>query len=201
MTGESLPVDKGIGDKVYCGTINRFGSMDIKALKVGKDSSFGKLVEIVREAEQNKSPTERIVDKWASWLVPSALVIAVATYLFTGDITRAVTVLVVFCPCALVLATPTSVMAAIGQAAKYGVIVKSGAALEKMGKVNCAAFDKTGTLTLGKPSVSDIIVLDKSFSESDLLFYAASAESRSEHPLGKAVVSRAAEEGIGLVGA
>lgn len=198
MTGESLPVDKGIGDKVYCGTINRFGSMDIKALKVGKDSSFGKLVEIVREAEQNKSPTERIVDKWASWLVPSALVIAVATYLFTGDITRAVTVLVVFCPCALVLATPTSVMAAIGQAAKYGVIVKSGAALEKMGKVNCAAFDKTGTLTLGKPSVSDIIVLDKSFSESDLLFYAASAESRSEHPLGKAVVSRAAEEGIGL---
>lgn len=198
MTGESLPVDKGIGDKVYCGTINRFGSVDIKALKVGKDSSFGKLVEIVREAEQNKSPTERIVDKWASWLVPSALVIAVATYLFTGDITRAVTVLVVFCPCALVLATPTSVMAAIGQAAKYGVIVKSGAALEKMGKVNCAAFDKTGTLTLGKPSVSDIIVLDKSFSESDLLFYAASAESRSEHPLGKAVVSRAAEEGIGL---
>ena len=198
MTGESLPVDKGIGDKVYCGTINRFGSVDIKALKVGKDSSFGKLVEIVREAEQNKSPTERIVDKWASWLVPSALVIAVATYLFTGDITRAVTVLVVFCPCALVLATPTSVMAAIGQAAKYGVIVKSGAALEKMGKVDCAAFDKTGTLTLGKPSVSDIIVLDKSFSESDLLFYAASAESRSEHPLGKAVVSRAAEEGIGL---
>lgn len=198
MTGESLPVDKGIGDKVYCGTINRFGSVDIKALKVGKDSSLGKLVEIVREAEQNKSPTERIVDKWASWLVPSALVIAVATYLFTGDITRAVTVLVVFCPCALVLATPTSVMAAIGQAAKYGVIVKSGAALEKMGKVNCAAFDKTGTLTLGKPSVSDIIVLDKSFSESDLLFYAASAESRSEHPLGKAVVSRAAEEGIGL---
>ena len=198
MTGESLPVDKGIGDKVYCGTINRFGSVDIKALKVGKDSSFGKLVEIVREAEQNKSPTERIVDKWASWLVPSALVIAVATYLFTGDITRAVTVLVVFCPCALVLATPTSVMAAIGQAAKYGVIVKSGAALEKMGKVDCAAFDKTGTLTLGKPSVSDIIVLDKSFSESDLLFYAASAESRSEHPLGKAVVSRAAEEGIDL---
>ena len=198
MTGESLPVDKGLGDKVYCGTINRFGSIDIKALKVGKDSSFGKLVEIVREAEQNKSPTERIVDKWASWLVPSALVIAVATYLFTGDITRAVTVLVVFCPCALVLATPTSVMAAIGQAAKYGVIVKSGAALEKMGKVDCAAFDKTGTLTLGKPSVSDIIVLDKSFSESDLLFYAASAESRSEHPLGKAVVSRAAEEGIGL---
>ena len=198
MTGESLPVDKGIGDKVYCGTINRFGSVDIKALKVGKDSSFGKLVEIVREAEQNKSPTERIVDKWASWLVPSALVIAVATYLFTGDITRAVTVLVVFCPCALVLATPTSVMAAIGQAAKYGVIVKSGAALENMGTVDCAAFDKTGTLTLGKPSVSDIIVLDKSFSESDLLFYAASAESRSEHPLGKAVVSRAAEEGIGL---
>ncbi|MFR6034743.1 MAG: hypothetical protein ACLUKN_17145 [Bacilli bacterium] len=101
MTGESLPVDKGIGDKVYCGTINRFGSIDIKALKVGKDSSFGKLVEIVREAEQNKSPTERIVDKWASWLVPSALVIAVATYLFTGDITRAVTVLVVFCPARL----------------------------------------------------------------------------------------------------
>ena len=198
LTGESMPVDKGVGDKVYCGTMNRFGSIDIRALKVGKDSSFGKLVEIVREAEQNKSPTERIVDKWASWLVPAALAIAAITYFATGDITRAVTVLVVFCPCALVLATPTTVMAAIGQAAKYGVIVKSGAALEKMGKVDCAAFDKTGTLTLGKLAVSGIFVSSKAYSESEVLSLAASAESLSEHPLGKAVVLCARERGLNL---
>lgn len=122
MTGESLPVDKGIGENVFCGTINRFGAIDITAAKVGEDSSLQKLIRMVQEAEKNQAPMQRIADKCASWLVPAALLIAVIAGFATGDIVRAVTVLVVFCPCALVLAAPTAIMAAIGQAAKHGVI-------------------------------------------------------------------------------
>ena len=197
VSGESIPVDKKGGDTVYCGTTNRYGAFDFKVGGAGKNSSLEKLIALVREAGANKSPTERIADKWASYLVPAALAIAVAVYFITGDISRAVTVLVVFCPCALVLATPTSVMAAIGQAAKYGVIVKSGAALESMGKVDCAAFDKTGTLTRGKPSVCDIYTSD-GFSSGEILALAASAESFSEHPLGAAICARAKSDGVEL---
>ncbi|MBP3852268.1 MAG: cation-translocating P-type ATPase, partial [Erysipelotrichaceae bacterium] len=159
MTGESLLVDKSIGDSVYSGTINRFGSVDMEAVKVGSDSSLQKLIRMVEDAEKNQAPTQRIADKWASWLVPVALLIAIIAYIVTKDIFRAVTVLVVFCPCALVLATPTAIMAAIGQATKHGVIIKSGEALENMGKVDTIAFDKTGTITFGKLQVSDSIVL------------------------------------------
>lgn len=189
MTGESVPVDKGVGEEVYCGTINRFGVIDIRATKVGEDSSFQKLIRMVQEAENNKAPMQRIADKCASWLVPVALLIAVITLLVTKEIVRAVTVLVVFCPCALVLATPTAIMAAIGQATKHGVIIKSGEALEKMGKVDVIALDKTGTLTIGKLEVSDIVSFDSDLSENELLSLAASAESKSEHPLGKAIVA------------
>ena len=196
ITGESLPVDKAVGDEVFCGTINRFGAIDIKATRAGRDSSFEKLIRLVRQAERDKSPTQRIAAKWASWLIPAALLLALIVYFATGDMSRAVTILVVFCPCSLVLATPTSIMAAIGQAAKYGVIVKSGAALETMGKVDCVAFDKTGTLTLGKPVVSDAVSASASLSDSDMLALAASAESLSEHPLGKAVAACAAERGL-----
>ena len=187
MTGESLPVDKTVGDSVYCGTINRFGSIDIAATTVGKDSSLQKLIRMVQEAENNKAPMQRIVDQWAAWLVPIALLIALATYFLTADIIRAVTILVVFCPCALALATPTSIMAAIGQAAKRGVLIKSGDALERMGKVDCIAFDKTGTLTHGKLTVSDLIPLGETLSGDELLRLAASVEARSEHPIGKAI--------------
>lgn len=139
---------------------------------------------------------ERIVDKWATWLVPIALLIAILAYFFTGDIVRAVTVLVVFCPCALVLATPTSVIAAIGQATKHGVLIKSGEALEAMGKVNSVTFDKTGTLTYGKLEISDLLMFSDDMNERDLLSLIASAELRSEHPLGKAVVKYARDKGI-----
>jgi len=196
ITGESLPVDKTAGDSVFCGTINRFGSIDIKATKVGEDSSLQKLIRMVQEAENNKAPMQRIVDKWAAWLVPVALAIAVITYLITWDIVRAVTILVVFCPCALALATPTSIMAAIGQATKHGVIIKSGDALERMGKVDTVAFDKTGTLTHGNLAVSDVISFDTGMSDNDLLSLTASAESYSEHPLGKAIVTHAKELGV-----
>lgn len=196
MTGESLPVDKTVGESVFCGTINRYGSVDICASKVGEDSSLQKLIRMVQEAEDKKAPMARIADKAASWLVPVALGIAIIAGLATQDIIRAVTVLVVFCPCALVLATPTAIMAAIGQATKHGVIIKSGEALEKMGRVDTIAFDKTGTLTYGRLEVSDIIPFGSGLDEQALLSIAASAEAKSEHPLGKAIVACARERAI-----
>ncbi len=199
MTGESLPVDKGLGEEVFCGTINRFGSIDISATKVGENSSLQKLIRMVQDAENKQAPMQRIADRVASWLVPVALLIAILAYVFTGNIVTAVTVLVVFCPCALVLATPTAIMAAIGQATKHGVIIKSGEALEKMGKVDTIAFDKTGTLTYGRLDVSDMISFDEFISETDLLSLAASAEAKSEHPLGKAIVAYAKAKKVSLV--
>lgn len=198
MTGESLPVDKGMGEEVFCGTINLFGSIDISATKVGKNSSLQKLIRMVQDAENKQAPMQRIADKAASWLVPVALLIAVLAYVSTGNIVTAVTVLVVFCPCALVLATPTAIMAAIGQATKHGVIIKSGEALEKMGKTDIIAFDKTGTLTCGRLDVSDVISFDGAFSETELLSLAASAEAKSEHPLGKAIVAYAKAKEVPL---
>ena len=199
MTGESLPVDKNEGDEVFCGTINRFGAIDIRATKVGEDSSLQKLIRMVQEAEDKKAPMARIADKCASWLVPVAMIIAIVAGIVTQDIVRAVTVLVVFCPCALVLATPTAIMAAIGQATKHGVIIKSGEALEKMGKVDSIAFDKTGTLTYGKLEVSDIVCFENGTDENEILTLAASAEAKSEHPLGKAIVTCAKERGIEII--
>lgn len=197
MTGESLPVDKTVGDEIFCGTINCFGAIDIKATKVGKDSSLQKLIQLVKEAENKKSPIQRITDKWASVLVPVALFIAIITLIVTNDITRAVTVLVVFCPCALVLATPTAIMAAIGQATKHGIIIKSGEALEKMGKVDTITFDKTGTLTFGKLEVSDIIPF-QNYSKDELISLTASAESKSEHPLAKAILEFAKNQNVNI---
>ena len=197
VTGESLPVDKRPGDEVFCGTINRFGSVDITVTKTGEDSSLQKLVRLVAEAESRQAPAQRIADRWASWLVPVALLIAVAVYVVTGEVVRAVTVLVVFCPCALVLATPTAVVAAVGQAAKHGVIVKSGEALEKIGKAGIMAFDKTGTLTTGELEVCDVIPLTE-LGEDELLSIGASVESRSEHPLGAAIVRAGRERRLPL---
>lgn len=196
MTGESLPVDKTVGDSVFCGTINRFGTIDIHASKLGEDSSLQKLIRMVEEAENKKAPMARIADKAASWLVPAALLLAIAAFIATGDIVRAVTVLVVFCPCALVLATPTAIMAAIGQATKHGIIIKSGEALERMGKVDTVAFDKTGTLTNGSLTVTDIYPFTDTIDKAALLRYTASAENYSEHPLAKAVTAYAKQENI-----
>ena len=191
MTGESIPVDKTIDDDVFGGTINCFGAIDIIATKVGKDSSIQKMIQLIRNAEQKQAPIQRIADTVASRLVPIALLIACIGYIVTGNIIVGVTVLVVFCPCALVLATPTAVMAAIGQATKHGVIIKSGEILETMGKVDTLAFDKTGTLTCGQLSVQSILAVDTEYSETDILQLAASAEAKSEHPIGKAIVSHA----------
>lgn len=196
MTGESLPVDKIKGDNVYTGTINCFGSIDIKVSKSFSDSSLNKMISLVKQAEDNKAPMQRTVDKFSAWFVPTACVIAIITYFVTKDITRAVTVLVVFCPCALALATPTSIVAAIGQATKFGVLIKSGEALERMGQINVVAFDKTGTLTHGNLAVSDVIPIN--VSENELLKSVGSAEIRSEHPIGKAIVSFTKENKIDI---
>jgi len=189
MTGESLPLDKTVDDEVYSGTYNLYGSVDIKTTKISKDSSLEKLIRLIIEADQKQAPTQRIADKWATWLVPIALAIAIATYFITGELVRAVTILVVFCPCALILATPTAIMAAIGQATKHGVLIKSGKALEDMGSVKSITFDKTGTLTYGKLEVSDVITLNDEINEERLLKLLATSEIRSEHPLAKAVIN------------
>ena len=196
MTGESLPIDKSIGDEVYCGTMNMYGAIDILATSLGENSSLQKLIDLVKEADKNQAPTQRIADKWATWLVPIALAIAIAAWLITGDIVRGVTVLVVFCPCALILATPTAIMGAIGQATKHGVLIKSGEALEKLGGLNTIAFDKTGTLTYGNLAVSDVISLEDDYTSEDVLLMTASAEKRSEHPLAKAIIENVENKSI-----
>ena len=199
MTGESIPVDKTIDDDVFGGTINCFGAIDIIATKVGEDSSIQKMIQLIRNAEQKQAPIQRIADTVASRLVPIALLIACIGYLVTGNIIVGVTVLVVFCPCALVLATPTAVMAAIGQATKHGVIIKSGEILETMGKVDTMAFDKTGKLTRGQLAVQSILAVDTDYSEIDILQLAASVEAKSEHPIGKAIVSHAIEQDLEIL--
>lgn len=188
MTGESLPVDKGPGDQVSSGTVNQFGSFDMKAEKVGEDSSIQRMIRLVQSADAGKAKIVGIADRWATWIVIIALSAAALTWLFTAELIRAVTILVVFCPCALVLATPTAIMAAIGNVTKHGVLVREGDALERLAAVKKIAFDKTGTLTYGTPEVVAVKSFCEEITEEELYSSAASAEMRSEHPLGKAIV-------------
>lgn len=189
MTGESMPVDKSVGDLVYSGTVNQHGAFDMSATKVGEDSSLQRMIRLVESADAGKAKIVGVADRWATWIVISALVAAALTWIVTGEIIRAVTILVVFCPCALVLATPTAIMAGIGNAAKRGILVREGDALERLASVQHIAFDKTGTLTHGKPTVTGICSLDPEMDEKELLALAATAELRSEHPLGQAIVA------------
>lgn len=190
MTGESLPVDKGEGDEVFSGTVNQFGTFDMTAQKVGEDSSLQRMIRLVESADAGKAKIVGIADRWATWIVVIALLAAVITWLITGQAIRAVTILVVFCPCALVLATPTAIMAGIGNATKYGILVRQGDALERLAGVKRIAFDKTGTLTFGKPSVVLVHSIAPELNETKLLELAAAAELRSEHPIGKAIVAQ-----------
>lgn len=189
MTGESLPVDKGVDDEVFSGTVNQFGTFDMKATKVDEDSSLKRMIKLVESADASKAEIVGMADRWATWIVVIALVSSVGTWFVTGEIIRSVTILVVFCPCALVLATPTAIMAGIGNATKHGILVREGDALERLAKVTKIAFDKTGTLTYGKPAVVAIESFNADISSEKLLLKTASAELRSEHPLGKAIVS------------
>ena len=188
MTGESLPVDKAEGDEVASGTVNQFGAFDMRATRVGKDSSIQRMVRLVQSADAGKAKIVGLADRWATWIVVIALSSAALTWLVTGEILRAVTILVVFCPCALVLATPTAIMAAIGNATKYGFLVREGDALERLASVAKVAFDKTGTLTYGAPEVAEVCTILPQWPRQALYALAAGAELRSEHPLGKAIV-------------
>ncbi|OBR95099.1 putative copper-exporting P-type ATPase V [Clostridium ragsdalei P11] len=189
MTGESLPVDKTVGDNVSSGTANQFGAFEMKAVKVGEDSSIQRMIRLVQFADAGKAKIVGIADRWATWIVVIALTAAGLTWFISGEIIRAVTILVVFCPCSLVLATPTAIMAAIGNVTKHGFLVREGDALERLASVSKIAFDKTGTLTYGTPQVLEIKSISSDISADELYLYAAAAESLSEHPLGKAVVS------------
>ena len=195
MTGESIPVDKKAGDTVSSGTVNQYGTFTMRADARSENSSLQRMVRLAKEAEENKAPIVTAADRWATWLVVIALACAVLTWIFTGNFLRAVTVLVVFCPCAFILATPTAVLAGIGNAAKYGIIVRSGDALERLSKIRRVAFDKTGTLTHGKPQAAAAVSISPQYSDADILRLAALTEQKSEHPLGKAIL--AAYEQVG----
>lgn len=188
MTGESLPVDKKAGDTVASGTVNQFGAFTMEAKKVGEDSSIQRMIRLVQSADAGKAKIVGIADRWATWIVVAALSAAAATWFVTGEIIRSVTILVVFCPCALVLATPTAIMAGIGNVTKHGFLVREGDALERLAGVSKIAFDKTGTLTYGMPQVTAVWASETAIGKEQLYRLAAVAEASSEHPLGKAVV-------------
>ena len=187
MTGESLPVDKATGDEVSSGTVNQFGAFEMKAARVGEDSSIQRMIRLVQSADAGKAKIVGLADRWATWIVIIALSAAGLTWVITGEIIRTVTILVVFCPCALVLATPTAIMAAIGNATKHGFLVREGDALERLSAVTKVTFDKTGTLTCGTPKVAAVKSVSD-YTEDEVYAFAAAAEQMSEHPLGKAVV-------------
>ena len=198
MTGESLPVDKTVGDTVSSGTVNQFGAFEMEATKVGEDSSIQRMIRLVQSADAGKARIVGLADRWATWIVVIALSAAALTWLITGQIIQAVTILVVFCPCALVLATPTAIMAAIGNATKHGFLVREGDALERLAKAKIIAFDKTGTLTYGTPEVVAVVSVSEACGKDELYRLAASAEQLSEHPLGKAIVRCCRRDGGAL---
>ena len=188
LTGESLPVDKTVGDEVYSGTINLYGSIIIKATRNGENSSVNKLIKLIESSKPENAKIVKAADRWATWIVVVAFICSIGTWIITHEILRAVTILVVFCPCALVLATPTAIMAAIGNLSKKGILVKDGETLEELAKVNSIILDKTGTLTYGEPEVNQIIPYDKKYTKNEIMHILASLENKSEHPLAKAIV-------------
>ncbi len=197
ITGESMPVEKKPGDEVFAGTLNEVGAFELKVTRLGGDTALGHIIKLVRDAQASQAPVQRLANKYAVVLVPVTFGIAVLVYLLTRDLTRSITILVVVCPCALVLATPTAVVAAIGNAAKRGMLVKSGAVMEQAGGIGVVAFDKTGTLTTGRPEVREILPLG-GLSADELLALAAGAERFSEHSLGRAIVQAAVKKNLPL---
>ncbi len=197
ITGESIPVEKMPGHRVFAGTLNRAGTLDVRATQVGSGTTLGKIIRLVEEAQRSTAPVQRLANRYAQFYAPIAFALAGVVYFLTANVLRAITVLIVFCPCALVLATPTAVIAGIGNAARRTVLIKGGAQLEAAGRVDVVAFDKTGTLTRGEPSVTDVIVRGASSNgEGEPMRLAAGAEKFSEHPLGRAIVAEATARGL-----
>ncbi|MFH0824273.1 MAG: cation-translocating P-type ATPase [Pseudomonadota bacterium] len=197
MTGEPIPQQKTIGDAVFAGTLNQTGVVEIEAKSVGEDTTLGKVIRLVTAAEEYKPRAVRLIDRYATWFTPTILMCAGLAWLLTGESGRAVTVLIVGCPCALILAAPTAVVAAIGRAAKAGILVKGGRFLEEAGRANVVLFDKTGTLTKGEPRVTTILSAE-GINPTDVLAGAASVERNSTHPLARAVLKAAHYAGVTL---
>lgn len=195
ITGEPMPVEKQAHDEVFAGTLNELGTLEVRVTSLGEDTTLGQIVKLTKEAQQAQAPVQRLANRYATILVPLTFLIAISVYVLTRDITRAITVLVVVCPCALVLATPTALVAAIANSARRGILVKSGSSIEQIGKVDVVAFDKTGTLTLGKPVVKEVIPL-KGVEADRLLGLAATVERFSEHPIGRSIVQAAEEKAV-----
>lgn len=195
LTGEPVPVGKKTGDTVYAGTTCADGFMRIETLKVGEDAAIGKIITMVKAAEQSKTRETKIVDRYAAWFTPVIVGAALVTFLVTRDITRAITVLIVGCPCSFLLAGPVTTVAAIGRAARSGILVKGGQYLENIARATAFCFDKTGTITTGHPEAVDIIP-SGNFSETQILEFSAAVESKSLHPLALAIVERAKAAGI-----
>ena len=195
ITGESLAVEKQVGDIVYAGTLNEIGILEVLATKVGAETTLGQIRRMVEEAQEQKAPIERILNRYAKFYTPAALILGALIWWWSGDILRAITILIVFCPCVMVLATPTALVASIGNAALRGSLVKKGATIEALAKVNAVAFDKTGTLTQGRPELTTVVSLN-GMDEQGLLRVAAIAEKFSEHPLGRAIVEAATTGGL-----
>jgi heavy metal translocating P-type ATPase len=192
LTGESMPVDKSIDDKVYAGTYNTNGVLEITAQRVGGDTTLGRIIRIIREAQGNKGTIQKTADRFAQYFTPVILLICLVVWFTTGELIRVMSVLVIACPCALVLATPTAVVASVGNMAKRGALIKGGITLEAASRIDVLCLDKTGTITEGKPKVIDIFAF-ASENTQDIIKYAAIAEKHSEHPLSKAVMQRYAE--------
>ncbi|MDH4123448.1 MAG: heavy metal translocating P-type ATPase [Thermoplasmata archaeon] len=207
ITGESMPVEKGVGTELVGATINKTGYVKFQATKVGRDTMLSQIIKLVEEAQGSKAPIQRIVDKVAGIFVPTVIIISVAVFLFwylfgasyfgvTGDhlifsLILFVAVVVIACPCAMGLATPTAIIVGTGRGAELGILIKNAEALEEAGKIQTMVFDKTGTLTIGRPLVTDVIPLKQGIGENDVLSIAASIEKGSEHPIGKAIVLEA----------
>ena len=194
ITGESMPVERSVGEKVFGGTIVELGSLDIRVTAVGDESTYGKIVRMVEEAEEHKAPIERTADRYAKYFTPIILSLGVIVYLLTGSLLRVAALWVIACPCSLTLATPMAVVASIGNSARKGILIRNGESLERLSSIDVLALDKTGTITTGRPEV--VAIKGFNATESEVLSVAAAAEKRSEHPLAQAILKKAEENGV-----
>ncbi len=197
ITGESVPVDKAVGDDVFAATVAQAGYLRLRATAVGRDTTFARIVRLVEEAEAHRAPVQRFADRFAGIYLPTVLGIGLVTYLATQNVVNAVAVIVVACACAITMATPVVVLASVGNAARRGLLVKGGAALEQLARVDAVLIDKTGTVTFGRPVVTDVVPTDGA-EEDYLLAMVATIETRSEHPLARAIVTAARERGLSI---
>lgn len=200
ITGESMPVEKMIGDRVFAGTVSRSGFLQVSATGVGADTTLARIIHRVEDAQDAKAKTQVFMDRFSAWYTPAIMVLALVVGVLTTDVVLALTLLVIGCPGALVISIPVSIVAGIGRAAKDGILIKGGEFLETSAKITVVAVDKTGTLTMGRPRVTDVIVLDQSMTREQVLTWAGRAEAGSEHPLARAILDAAVNEGLSVTG-